>query len=152
MVDAAHFIGLAGKAIPSPAPYADVVTFTTHKVLRGPRRGMTRRARPSTRRRIDKAVFPMMQGGRLARRAWRRRRLALKEAAHAGVPKAYAEPAAIANAQRRSPPGLERSTACARSASGGTDTHLALIHIAGAHRASRRRHRRGALRRRAESP
>jgi hypothetical protein len=36
MVDAAHFIGLvAGKAIPSPVPYADVVTFTTHKVLRG---------------------------------------------------------------------------------------------------------------------
>ena len=39
MVDAAHFIGLvAGKAIPSPVPYADVVTFTTHKVLRGPAR------------------------------------------------------------------------------------------------------------------
>src|SRR5207245_263717 len=41
MVDAAHFIGLvAGKAIPSPVPYADVVAATTHKVLRGPRGGM----------------------------------------------------------------------------------------------------------------
>src|SRR5687768_13142805 len=41
MVDAAHFIGLvAGKAIPSPVPFADVVTATTHKVLRGPRGGM----------------------------------------------------------------------------------------------------------------
>ena len=50
MVDAAHFIGLvAGKAIPSPVPYADVVTFTTHKVLRGPRGGAIS-ARPSTPR------------------------------------------------------------------------------------------------------
>ena len=62
MVDAAHFIGLvAGKAIPSPVPYADVVSFTTHKVLRGPRGGMilcrdelahrrsTRRSSPSSR-------------------------------------------------------------------------------------------------------
>ena len=51
MVDAAHFIGLvAGKAIPSPVPYADVVTFTTHKVLRGPARRHDRLPRPSTPR------------------------------------------------------------------------------------------------------
>ena len=54
-VDAAHFIGLvAGKAIPSPVPHADVVSFTTHKVLRGPRSGRSsaRRSTPpsSTRR------------------------------------------------------------------------------------------------------
>ena len=65
MVDAAHFIGLvAGGAIPSPVPYADVVCFTTHKVLRGP----ARRHDPvpgGTGRRIDKAVFPFTQGGPL---------------------------------------------------------------------------------------
>jgi glycine hydroxymethyltransferase len=62
-VDAAHFIGLvAGKAIPSPVPYADVVSFTTHKVLRGPRGGMIL-AKAQHAAAIDKAVFPGMQGG-----------------------------------------------------------------------------------------
>src|SRR3712207_1362461 len=65
MVDAAHFIGLvAGKAIPSPVPYADVVTFTTHKVLRGPRGGMIV-CKEELAARIDKAVFPFSQGGPL---------------------------------------------------------------------------------------
>src|SRR6476619_279247 len=64
-VDAAHFIGhVAGKAIPSPVPYADVVTFTTHKVLRGPRGGMFV-CRAEHAAKLDKAVFPMMQGGPL---------------------------------------------------------------------------------------
>ena len=64
-VDAAHFIGLvAGKAIPSPVPYADVVSFTTHKVLRGPRGGMIV-CKAQHAQAIDKAVFPMMQGGPL---------------------------------------------------------------------------------------
>ena len=64
-VDAAHFIGLvAGKAIPSPVPYADVVTFTTHKVLRGPRGGMFV-CKAEHAAKMDKAVFPMMQGGPL---------------------------------------------------------------------------------------
>src|SRR6201986_5185993 len=64
-VDAAHFIGLvAGKAIPSPVPYADVVSFTTHKVLRGPRGGMIV-CREDMAKAIDKAVFPFTQGGPL---------------------------------------------------------------------------------------
>ena len=64
-VDAAHFIGLvAGKAIPSPVPYADVVSFTTHKVLRGPRGGMIL-SKAEHAAAIDKAVFPGMQGGPL---------------------------------------------------------------------------------------
>jgi glycine hydroxymethyltransferase len=62
-VDAAHFIGLvAGKAIPSPVPYADVVSFTTHKVLRGPRGGMIL-SKAEHGPAIDRAVFPGMQGG-----------------------------------------------------------------------------------------
>jgi glycine hydroxymethyltransferase len=62
-VDAAHFIGLvAGKAIPSPVPYADVVSFTTHKVLRGPRGGMIL-SKEQHAAAVDKAVFPGMQGG-----------------------------------------------------------------------------------------
>ena len=64
-VDASHFIGLvAGGAYPSPVPYADVVTFTTHKALRGPRGAMIL-AKEEHAKAIDKAVFPMMQGGPL---------------------------------------------------------------------------------------
>ena len=80
MVDAAHFIGLvAGKAIPSPVPYADVVSFTTHKVLRGPRGGMIL-CKSEHAAAIDKAVFPMMQGGPLMH-AVAAKAVALKEAA-----------------------------------------------------------------------
>ena len=64
-VDAAHFIGLvAGKAIPSPVPYADVVSFTTHKVLRGPRGGLIL-CREKYAKEIDSQVFPGIQGGPL---------------------------------------------------------------------------------------
>ena len=64
-VDASHFIGLcAGGAYPSPVPHADVVTFTTHKALRGPRGAMIV-CREEHAKAIDKAVFPMMQGGPL---------------------------------------------------------------------------------------
>jgi glycine hydroxymethyltransferase len=60
MVDAAHFIGLvAGGAYPNPVPHADVVTFTTHKTLRGPR-GAIIVCREEHAKAIDKAVFPMM--------------------------------------------------------------------------------------------
>jgi glycine hydroxymethyltransferase len=79
MVDAAHFIGLvAGKAIPSPVPYADVVTFTTHKVLRGPRGGMIV-CTAELAQKIDKAVFPFTQGGPLMH-AVAAKAVALKEA------------------------------------------------------------------------
>lgn len=65
MVDMAHFAGLvAGGEYPSPAPYADIVTTTTHKTLRGPRGGIIM-CREKYAKAIDKAVFPGMQGGPL---------------------------------------------------------------------------------------
>ncbi len=63
LVDAAHIIGLiAGGAHPNPVPYADVVTATTHKALRGPRGGLIL-AKAEHAKAIDKAVFPFTQGG-----------------------------------------------------------------------------------------
>jgi len=125
MVDAAHFIGLvAGKAIPSPVPYADVVSFTTHKVMRGPRGGMIL-CKSEHAAAIDKAVFPMMQGGPLMQ-AVAGKAVALKEAASSQY-QAYAKQV-IANAQALSA-GLEAEGM--RPVSGGTDTHLALIDLQG---------------------
>lgn len=123
MVDAAHFIGLvAGRAIPSPVPYADVVTFTTHKVLRGPRGGMIL-CRAEHAAAIDKAVFPMMQGGPLMH-AVAAKAVALREAASPE----YQEYAAqvVRNAQALSAALAARGM---RPVSGGTDTHLALIDV-----------------------
>ncbi len=123
MVDAAHFIGLvAGKAIPSPVPYADVVTFTTHKVLRGPRGGMIL-AKAEHAAAIDKAVFPMMQGGPLMH-AVAAKAVALKEAASPE----YAQYArdVIANSQALTA-GLAAQGM--RPVTGGTDTHLALLDL-----------------------
>jgi glycine hydroxymethyltransferase len=125
MVDAAHFIGLvAGKAIPSPVPYADVVTFTTHKVLRGPRGGMIL-CKSEHAAAIDKGVFPMMQGGPLMH-AVAAKAVALKEASTPEY-QAYAAQV-IRNAQ-----ALTESLAAEgmRPVSGGTDTHLALIDLRG---------------------
>jgi len=122
-VDAAHFIGLvAGKAIPSPVPYADVVSFTTHKVLRGPRGGMIL-SKAAHAAAIDKAVFPGMQGGPIMS-AVAAKAIALKECASPQY-QSYAAKV-IENAQALSA-AMEREGM--RSVSGGTDTHLALIDI-----------------------
>jgi glycine hydroxymethyltransferase len=123
MVDAAHFIGLvAGGAIPSPVPYADVVTFTTHKVLRGPRGGMLV-CKAEHAAKLDKAVFPMMQGGPLMHGV-AAKAVALKEAATPEYA-AYARQV-IANAQALTD-GLVAEGM--RAVSGGTDTHLALLDL-----------------------
>lgn len=66
MVDMAHYSGLiAGGVYPNPIPYADVVTSTTHKTLRGPRGGIILWNNPDYTKRINSAVFPGTQGGPL---------------------------------------------------------------------------------------
>ncbi len=122
-VDAAHFIGLvAGKAIPSPVPYADVVSFTTHKVLRGPRGGMIL-SKAEHAAAIDKAVFPGMQGGPIMS-AVAGKAVALAECATPAYQK-YAKDV-IVNAKSLAA-ALEAEGM--RAVSGGTETHLALIDI-----------------------
>jgi glycine hydroxymethyltransferase len=123
LVDASHFIGLvAGGAYPSPVPHADVVTFTTHKTLRGPRGAMIL-CREQHAKAIDKAVFPMMQGGPLEH-VIAAKAVALKEAMEPDF-REYAERTvrtARALAQGLADEGL-------RPVSGGTDSHLALIDL-----------------------
>ncbi|WP_374970086.1 serine hydroxymethyltransferase [Terrabacter sp. BE26] len=124
-VDAAHFIGLvAGKAIPSPVPHADVVTFTTHKVLRGPRSGaLVCKAEHAAA--MDKAIFPMMQGGpqmhTIAAKAVNFKEAATPEYAQ------YAKDV-IANSQQLAASLLELGI---RPTTGGTDTHLSLLDLQG---------------------
>ena len=66
LVDMAHYSGLiAGNAYPSPLPYADIVTSTTHKTLRGPRGGIILWNNPDYSKRINSAIFPGTQGGPL---------------------------------------------------------------------------------------
>ena len=119
-VDAAHFIGLvAGRAIPSPVPHADVVSFTTHKVLRGPRSGAIV-CKAEHQAAIDKAVFPMMQGGpqmhTIAAKATNFKECATPEYS------AYAKQV-IANASVLAEALGEKGI---RPTTGGTDTHLSL--------------------------
>jgi glycine hydroxymethyltransferase len=122
-VDAAHFIGLvAGKAIPSPVPFADVISFTTHKVLRGPRGGMIL-SKAEHAAAIDKAIFPGMQGGPIMS-AVAAKAIALKECQQQEY-RDYAK-RVIENAKALAT-ALESEGM--RAVSGGTDTHLALIDI-----------------------
>jgi glycine hydroxymethyltransferase len=122
-VDASHFIGLvAGGAFPSPVPYADVVTFTTHKALRGPRGAMIL-SREEHAKAIDKAVFPMMQGGPIENNI-AGKAVALKEAM-APAFREYAE--RTVRDARALVSGLADEGL--RVVSGGTDSHLALVDV-----------------------
>ena len=123
MFDIAHIAGLvAGGAYPNPVPYADVVTFTTHKTLRGPRGGciLSKKEHAAA---IDKAVFPGSQGGPLEH-AVAGKAVAFHEALQPSF-KAYAQQIvknASALAEALSKEGF-------RLVSGGTDTHMIVVDL-----------------------
>jgi glycine hydroxymethyltransferase len=123
LIDMAHFAGLvAGGAHPSPVPYADVVTTTTHKTLRGPRAGLILcKAELATS--IDRSVFPGQQGGPLVH-VIAGKAVAFKEALQPEF-KAYAAQT-VANAKAL---GEAMQAAGFRLISGGTDTHLILVDV-----------------------
>ena len=125
LFDAAHIAGLiAGGAHPNPVPYADVVTFTTHKTLRGPRGGCIL-SKAEHAAAIDKAIFPGLQGGPLEH-AVAGKAVAFREASQPEF-KAYAAQI-VANARALAAALGEQGF---RLVSGGTDNHLLLIDLQG---------------------
>ena len=121
--DIAHIAGLiAGGAHPSPIPYADVVTTTTHKTLRGPRGGMIL-CRTEHAKAIDRAVFPGLQGGPHVHNT-AALAVALKEAAQPSF-KDYAR-RVVANAKALAEALMAKGFDVV---SGGTDNHLILIDL-----------------------
>lgn len=124
VADVAHVAGLiAGGAYPSPIPYADVVTMTTHKTLRGPRGGMIL-CRNELAKRIDRSVFPGLQGGphmnQIAALA-----VALKEADTPEF-KEYAHQI-IKNAKKLA--DVLQHVYGLNIVSGGTDSHLMVVDV-----------------------
>lgn len=123
-VDAAHIIGMiAGKAIPSPVPFADVVTFSTQKTLRGPRGCGVILCKEELKDKIDRGVFPGMQGGPKADMIAARAVL-FKEC----MTKEYQEyqKQVLLNAKALAQGCVDEGLSLV---SGGTDTHLALVKV-----------------------
>jgi glycine hydroxymethyltransferase len=121
--DAAHIAGLiAGGVHPDPVPYADIVTLTTHKTLRGPRGGCIL-AREEHAAAIDKAIFPGLQGGPLEH-VIAAKAVAFREAAMPEF-KDYAG-AIVANASALAEALTQEGF---RLVSGGTDNHLMLVDL-----------------------
>ena len=124
MVDMAHFAGLvAGGAYPSPLPFADVVTTTTHKTLRGPRGGMILTNNPDLAKKINSAIFPGIQGGPLEH-VIAGKAVAFGEALRPDF-KLYAAQV-VANARALADTLVRRGLAIV---SGGTDSHLMLVDL-----------------------
>lgn len=123
MVDMAHIAGLVAAGLhPNPTEYADIVTTTTHKTLRGPRGGMIL-CKEKFAKAIDKAVFPGTQGGPLEH-IIAAKAVALKEAASAEY-KAY-QKQIVENAAALADTLTKRGV---RLVSGGTDNHLMLVKL-----------------------
>ncbi len=123
MVDMAHFAGLVAAGVhPSPVPYADIITSTTHKTLRGPRSAFIL-CRAQYAKQIDRAVFPGLQGGPLMH-VIAAKAVAFKEAMTEEF-KAYGRQV-VENA-RVLAEGLQAGGF--RLVSGGTDTHLILVDV-----------------------
>lgn len=123
MVDMAHIAGLVAADLhPNPVPYADFVTTTTHKTLRGPRGGVIL-CKAEYAKKIDSSVFPGMQGGPLMH-IIAAKATAFKEALSAEF-KEYAKQI-VKNAAAL---GEELSKAGIRIVSGGTDNHLLLLDV-----------------------
>jgi len=123
VVDMAHIAGLvAGGAHPNPVPYADIVTSTTHKTLRGPRGGLVL-CRAEHAEAVDKAVFPGLQGGPLMHQV-AAKAVAFREAATPSF-RDYAHQV-VANARAMAEALARRGY---RIVSGGTDNHLFLVDL-----------------------
>jgi len=123
MFDAAHIAGLiAGGVHPSPVPYCDIVTFTTHKTLRGPRGGCILSTSEHARA-IDKAVFPGSQGGPLEHHI-AAKAVAFREASDPSFAD-YARQI-VANASALAAALAQHGF---RMVSGGTDNHLLLVDL-----------------------
>ncbi|MEY4130048.1 MAG: hypothetical protein RLZZ31_172 [Actinomycetota bacterium] len=123
MFDAAHIAGLiAGGVHPNPVPYADVVTFTTHKTLRGPRGGCIL-SKAEHAAAIDKAIFPGLQGGPLEH-VVAAKAVAFREAMQPEF-RTYAAQI-VANASALAEQLAKQGF---RLVSGGTDNHLLLLDL-----------------------
>ena len=127
LVDMAHIAGLVAAGVhPSPVPYTDVTTTTTHKTLRGPRGGLIL-CKEEHAKAIDKAVFPFMQGGPLMH-VIASKAVALKEALDPSFNVYAAQVVANAQALAGGLAGLGLNLV-----SGGTDNHLVLVDLRPSH-------------------
>ncbi|MGQ9753735.1 MAG: serine hydroxymethyltransferase [Thermaceae bacterium] len=124
VVDMAHFAGLVAAGLhPNPIPFAHVVTSTTHKTLRGPRGGLILSNDPELGKKVDKAIFPGIQGGPLEH-VIAGKAVAFFEALQPEF-KEYSQ-RVVQNAKRLAAELAERGY---RIVSGGTDTHLLLVDL-----------------------